>query len=144
MGWRASFKWAVALAVWLAGLIVVAAVSADLVSSWQRSLDGARAQEQMRWAVDDQFPPRDPGRPLFDYDLPAALRGINREYAGDVALCAALAVGLVAAPFAVRRWVPQERRPGRRAWLLTLPLLAVIALALSVVVMNALGGAIRG
>lgn len=144
LGWRASLGWAIVIAAWVAGLLVVAAVTIDQAGSWRRSLEGARSQERMRWAVDDQFPPREPGTPLFDYDLAAAERGLNRQYATTLGECAVAAAVLLGAFFLVRRATPAWRRPGRRAWLLAVPIIAVAVLALGIALMAAIGGAIKG
>jgi hypothetical protein len=74
----------------------------------------------------------------------------SNSYGGDglpnLVVCAVLGAGLIGLPIAYRRRVPQAVRwpATKRAWLLAIPIFAVLVLPVLVFLASQLRGALRG
>jgi hypothetical protein len=147
--WGRAARRAIPLALWVSGLLVLSVVTVHRITSWRDVVTHYELDLDPRpRAADEMFPDAVDDVPRRIAEAKRTITEVNREFLGDIAVCAAIWAGLVGLSLAYRRAVPRARRATwpatKRAWLLAVPLVLVLAAAAGLYCMAALGGALHG
>jgi hypothetical protein len=133
----------VAFSLWASVGIGAAISAASTLSTWRDVVQGYKHDAET--IVYDEMFPDIPPHPLRSAeDAAEGVASANREYGADLAVRGAILFVLMAVAFVYRRAFPPAARPTRRVWLYVVPLMLVIAAAVLLAFVAAIGGAIRG
>jgi hypothetical protein len=142
--WARAFLRAIPLALWFFALAVVSVAGAVNWQDWRRNVAHFESDLDPRPREDEMFPG-------YHEDVQArvtaaadGLKWANRHYGGNLAITAAIGVGLIAVAIVYRRRVPRDRRPSWRTWLFIVPLVAGLFVTGLIWLGLAMRGAITG
>ena len=143
--WGGAFLRALRIALWLFALAVVSIASALIWSEWRTNVAEFEADLDPR--------PREPmeefPEPLQD-DVAArvarakdGLAWVNRRFAVNGGICAAIGAGLIGV-VVYRRRSPRAAPSSWRSWILVLPIVAVLVALAVIWLSTVLRGTMRG
>jgi hypothetical protein len=136
------------IALWFFALGIAVLVTADEWSTWRHIVAHTKEDLDPRPRFDEAFPNLVDDVPKRVAEATKDLESTNHEYRLRVGFRALIVIVLGAVPFAYRRARPPDvgggAPPSRRAWLLAIPIVIVLAGVAVVLLLRAMRGAITG
>jgi hypothetical protein len=142
--WGSAFVRALFIAIWLLALAVVSIASVFIWSEWRRNVAHFEADLDPRpREVMEEFPNARDDVAARVARAKDGLAWVNRRFAVNGGVCAALGAGLIGGAIVYRRRSPAPQ-PRWRAWVLALPLAVVLAALALMWLGTQLRGTLRG